>query len=190
MGTGNLSKRAPSEDSTVALITRFRSGDSHVLGTLRSRYVAPFRRWVQCRTPAWARDSLHMETLVEKTLHKSLDAREQEGSAPRHFQSHLRRKILDSLQDELRLCKPPTKDKAQPRSSALEKAIGRRSYDRYESALRKLSDEDREMIIARIELDFPYSKVAEATGKSGPDEARKAVIQALLRLAKEMGSPT
>jgi DNA-directed RNA polymerase specialized sigma24 family protein len=53
-----------------------------------------------------------------------------------------------------------------------------------------LPDEDREVIIARIELDFPYSKVAEVLGKSSADEARKAAIQALLRLAREMGNST
>jgi DNA-directed RNA polymerase specialized sigma24 family protein len=86
------------------------------------------------------------------------------------------------------LGKPLTRAPAQLRSSVLEKAIGRRSWDRYESALRKLSDEDREAIIVRIELDFPYSKVAEVLGKS-VGEARQAVIQALLRLVKEMGCP-
>jgi DNA-directed RNA polymerase specialized sigma24 family protein len=131
-----------------------------------------------------------MEKLVEKTLHRSLDDSERQHLSPNCFQNHLRRKILDGLEDGLRLWKPPTKDPAHPRSSTLEKAIGRRPYDRYESALRKLSDEDREVVIARIELNFPYSKVAEVLGKSGPDEAREAVIQALLQLAKEMGSST
>jgi DNA-directed RNA polymerase specialized sigma24 family protein len=131
-----------------------------------------------------------MENLVAKTLHRSLDDSERQRLSPLCFQNHLRRKILDGLEDELRLCKPPTRGPVHPRSSSLEKAIGRRSYDRYESALRKLSDEDREVVIARIELNFPHSKVAEVLGKSGPEEAREAIIQALLRLAKEMGSPT
>jgi DNA-directed RNA polymerase specialized sigma24 family protein len=188
MGSGDLSRRAASEESTVALITRFRSGDRHVLDTLRSRYLAPFRRWAQCHTPAWARDSLHIEPLVERSLKKSLDGKDQESSAPARFQTLLRRKILDDLDDELHHRKPPSIASAQSQPSALEKAIGRKAYDRYESALRKLSDEDREAIIARIELDFPYSKVAEVLGTS-IDEAREAVIHALLRLVKEMGCP-
>jgi DNA-directed RNA polymerase specialized sigma24 family protein len=188
MGTEKLSQRAPSEDSTVALVTRFQAGDRRVLGTLYTRYLAPFQRWVQCRTPAWARDSIKTETLVEKTMYQSLDDRELESSSPCCFQSHLRRKILDGLEDELRLITPHRKAAAHTRSSALESSIGRRSCDRYESALRKLPDEDREVIIARIELDFPYSKIAEVLGKSSTEEAREAVIRALLRLAKEMGN--
>jgi hypothetical protein len=190
MGTGKLSKRALSEDSTVALVTRFRAGDRHVLGALYTRYLGPFQKWVECRTPAWARDAIKTGSLVEKTLYQSLDEREPASSSPHCFQSHLRRKILDGLENELHHITPQRKAAPQTRSSALERSIGRRSYDRYESALWRLSDEDRETIIARIELDFPYSKIAEVLEKSSPQEARQAVIQALLRLAKEMGSTT
>jgi hypothetical protein len=190
MGMEKLSKHVPSEDSTVALVTRIKSGDRRVLDTLYSRYLTPFQRWVQCRTPVWARHSIKTETLVEKTLHQSLTERELESSSALCFQSHLRRKILAGLDDELRRITPHRKAAAYTRSSVLESTIGRRSCERYESALKKLSDEDREMIIARIELDFPYSKIAEVLGKPSPEEARQAVIQALLRLAKEMGNST
>jgi DNA-directed RNA polymerase specialized sigma24 family protein len=190
MGTEKLPERAPSENSTVALIARFKAGDRRVLGTLYTRYLTPFQRWVQCRTPAWARHSIKTETLVEKSLHRSLDERELESSPPSCFQNHLRRKILDGLEDELSHITPHRKAETHSRSSALESGIGRRSCDRYESALKRLSDEDRETIIARIELGFPYSKIAEVLGKSSPEEARQAIIQALLRLAREMGNST
>ena len=188
MGTEKFPKPVTSEDSTMALVARFRSGDHQVLHTLYSRYLAPFQRWVKCRTPAWASDSIRTENLVEKTLYQSLDNRKRERWSPRCFQSHLRWSILDCLEDELRLITPHRKGTAPSRSSALERVIGRRSYNRYESALRRLADEDREVIIARIELNFSYSKVAAVLGKSNPEEAREALIQALQRLAQEMGS--
>ncbi len=188
MGTEKYPKPIPSEDSTMALVARFRSGDRQVLDAIYSRYLAPFQKWVKCRTPGWARDSIETENLVEKTLFQSLDDRERERWSPRCFQSRLRRRILDCLEEELRLITPCRKGTAHSRSSALEGVIGRRSYERYEAALWRLTDEDREVIIARIELNFPYSKLAAVLGRSSPEEAREAVIQALQRLAQEMGN--
>jgi DNA-directed RNA polymerase specialized sigma24 family protein len=127
-----------------------------------------------------------METLVERTLQRSLDGRERDDVSPRDFQSSLRREILDNLEDELRLRQTP----AEEESSALETAVDRRSYERYESSLQKLTDEDREAVIARIELDFPYSKIARILGKPSPEEARATVIRALLKLAEQMESST
>jgi DNA-directed RNA polymerase specialized sigma24 family protein len=131
-----------------------------------------------------------MEDLVAKTLLQSLDEVDLERWSTGGFQSHLRRRILDSLGDELGIVGPPGKGEAGPQPCMLERIIGQGNYERYESALRRLADEDREAIIARIELNFPYAKVAELLGKSSPDDARKAAIQALLRLAREMGNST
>ena len=47
--------------------------------------------------------------------------------------------------------------------------------------------EDREAIIARVELGLSYEEMAEALNKPTPDAARKAAQRALVRLAEEMG---
>ena len=46
--------------------------------------------------------------------------------------------------------------------------------------------EEREAIVARVEMDSSYEAVAQALGKRTPDAARMAVSRALLRLAEEM----
>jgi DNA-directed RNA polymerase specialized sigma24 family protein len=46
--------------------------------------------------------------------------------------------------------------------------------------------EEREAIIARVELAYSYDDVANAVGCASADEARMAVIMALLHLAEEM----
>jgi len=68
----------------------------------------------------------------------------------------------------------------------LEITIGREAVERYETALARLRPEEREAIVARIELDGTYQDVAQALGKASPDAARMAVSRALLRLAEEM----
>jgi RNA polymerase sigma-70 factor (ECF subfamily) len=49
-----------------------------------------------------------------------------------------------------------------------------------------LKPEDREAVIAKVELDCSYAELARAIGKPSADAARMAVGRALLRLAEEM----
>jgi RNA polymerase sigma-70 factor (ECF subfamily) len=70
--------------------------------------------------------------------------------------------------------------------SPLEEAIGREAVERYERALARLKPEERETIIAKVELGYSYDELAEALGKTTSDAARKAAQRALVRLAEEM----
>jgi len=70
--------------------------------------------------------------------------------------------------------------------SPFELALGRETLDSYERALEALRPEDREAIIARIELGLPYSDVAAALGKPSVAAAQMAVSGALVKLAEGM----
>jgi RNA polymerase sigma-70 factor (ECF subfamily) len=52
--------------------------------------------------------------------------------------------------------------------------------------LQRLRAEDRELIIARVELQQSYAQIAAGHGKASADAARMAVTRALMRLAEEM----
>jgi RNA polymerase sigma-70 factor (ECF subfamily) len=69
-------------------------------------------------------------------------------------------------------------------ASPLDAAIGTQGVERYEAALRRLRDEERELIIARLELGLTYSEIAAATGKPSPDAARMAIGRAIVRLTE------
>ena len=58
--------------------------------------------------------------------------------------------------------------------------------ERYEAALARLTDTDRELIIATVELGYTPEQVAEATGRASTDAARRAAKRALVKLAEEM----
>ena len=70
--------------------------------------------------------------------------------------------------------------------SPLEKAIGLETFERYEGALARLSADEQEAIIGRVELGNTYDELAANLGKASPDAARMAVARALIRLAEEM----
>jgi RNA polymerase sigma-70 factor (ECF subfamily) len=52
--------------------------------------------------------------------------------------------------------------------------------------MERLRPEEREAIIARIELGLSHAEVAEALGKTSAAAAHMAVSRALMRLAEEM----
>ena len=73
-----------------------------------------------------------------------------------------------------------------PSPSPLEQAIGREGFERYEAALSKLRETDREAIIARLELQQSYEEVAIALQKPNANAARVAVARAVKALVKAM----
>ncbi len=108
------------------------------------------------------------------------------------LQAYLRQAILNRIRDELRRKgrQPEIRDldglEPDRGESPLEHAIGREAVECYERALERLKPEEREAIIARVELGYSYDELAEALGKPTPDAARKAAQRALVRLAEEM----
>jgi RNA polymerase sigma-70 factor (ECF subfamily) len=100
---------------------------------------------------------------------------------------------MNRIRDELRKTRirPATMavetDLPAADASPLEVAIGVESVERYEAALERLTDAEREVIIARVELGLTYTEIAAATGRPTANAARMAVARALVRLAEEMG---
>jgi DNA-directed RNA polymerase specialized sigma24 family protein len=58
---------------------------------------------------------------------------------------------------------------------------------RYDSALQRLREPDRELVVARVELGLDYEEIAGLLDKPSIPAARVAVSRALVRLATEMG---
>ena len=180
-------------ESTFELIARARDGDEQALERLFARHLGPLQRWASGRLPKWARGLTDTDDLVQDTLlhtFKRIDAFD-----PRRvgaLQAYLRQAILNRLRDELRRKARQGQSidleaiDLQAEGSPLEEAIGREAVERYERALQRLKPEEREAIIARVELGYSYEELAEALEKPSAEAARKAAERALLRLAEEM----
>jgi len=180
-------------DSTFQLIDRARQGDQDALERLFARHLKPLQRWARGRLPKWARDLADTDDLVQDTLLRTF--KRIEDFEPRRvgaLQAYLRQAVLNRLRDELRRKgrQPNATDldglEADGSQSPLEEAIGREAVVRYERALERLRPEEREAIIARVEMDYTYEELAQALGKPTPEAARKAAQRALVRLAEEM----
>lgn len=181
-------------DGTDALLARVRDGDRAALDTLLARYLGPLRRWASGRLPRWARDLRDTDDLVQDTLVASL--RNVQTFEPRGdgaLYAYLRQAVTNRIRDEVRRrARRPDAETADdalvaPSASPLEEAIGAEAVERYEQGLARLSADEREAVIARVEFGVGYTEIATMLGKPTPDAARMTVARALLRLAREMG---
>ena len=180
-------------ESTFNLIELARRGDQDALERLFAQHLEPLQRWAQGRLPRWARDLADTDDLVQDALtqtFKRLDGFEVRGVGA--LRAYLRQAVTNRIRDELRRKgrHPAVTDldglEVDESESPLEQAIGREAVERYERGLQRLTAEEREMIIARVEQGYSYEELAEALGKPTSEAARKAARRALLRLAAEM----
>ena len=182
-------------DTTLRLLALARAGNREAIEILYARYFPRLRRWASGRLPPRARDVRETQDLVQDTLLQTL--KHLERFEPRHegaLQAYLRQALLNRIRDELRrIDRRPaltSLDGREPERgpSPLEAAIGSEAIQRYEEALTRLRPEEREAVIARVELGYSYQELAEALGKPSSEAARKAAERALVRLAEEMRS--
>ena len=192
-----MSRSDQSWDSTLSLLTRARAGDDGAMNDLFARYLPALQRWARGRLPIKFRDLADTSDVVQEALaqtFKQIEGFEHRGEGA--FQAYLRQAVMNRIRDEVRRAdrRPAHEelDESRPDDglSPLEEAIGAEAVERYEAALQKLTDDEHELIVARIELGLTYAEMASALDRPSADAARMAVGRALVRLAQEMGGPT
>jgi len=195
MVAARMDQESQDNDSSQYLLRRAQGGDSHALEVLALRYLPRLRLWARGRLPAYARDLVDTEDLVQDAFMRTI-ARLDHVAPPRNEAvfAYFRQSIMNRIRDEIRrphridpLSKHPL-DKPHPGPSPIEEVIGRETVDRFEAAFSQLSAADRDCIMARIELSLSYQDIADLIGKPSPDAARVAVGRALARLAKKMAA--
>jgi RNA polymerase sigma factor (sigma-70 family) len=180
-------------DSTATLLERARAGDQQAIETLFMRCLPPLRRWARGRLPGWARDVADTNDVVQEALlqtFRHLETFDARGEGA--LQAYLRQAVMNRIRDHIRrVGRRPVavalqSEHADDQPSPLELAVGREAVERYEAALARLSEADRVLIVATVELGYSHERLAEATGRASPDAARRAARRALVKLAEEM----
>jgi RNA polymerase sigma factor (sigma-70 family) len=182
-----------SDEPTMELVIRARNGDRMATEALLERCLPQLQRWAHGRLPAAARGSLDTNDLVQDAalnLVKRLELFE-----PRHvgaMQGYLRQSVINRIRDEVRKIgrhAPPTElpdDHPSDRTSPLEAAIQSEAYERYRQALARLEPKDRELIVARVEVQWSVAEIAQRFGMRTVDATRMAVSRAVRRLTEHM----
>lgn len=180
-------------ESSINLLARVREGDADALNRLMARHLPPLQRWARGRLPHGVRDledtaDLVQETVIQALKHLDRFEYRREGA----LQAYLRQAVYNRIRGEFRKKRArPSRVDVDSRQedlspSPLEHAVGAEALERYERALARLKPEDREAVIARMEMDCSYAELARALDKPSADAARMAVGRALMRLAEEM----
>ena len=185
-------RESAQESSSLQLLLRVKAGDREALALLFERLRVSLRRWAHGRLPRWARSDADTSDIVQDVIIRTISRLGRfEPRQSKALQGYLREAVRNRIRDEVR------KVERRPRSSLedhelaashspLADAMEAENARRYRAALTRLSDEDRDVIVARLELGYSYEQIALMTGRSSPDSARMAARRALLRLAEEM----
>ena len=182
-----------SPETTQTLVRRAADGDGEAADALFARYAPAIRQWAHGRLPRWARDIADTNDLVQETLlqtFRNLHRFDYRGEGALY--AYLRQGVMNRIREELRRhARRPAQDALESGleddgTSPLEAAIGQEAVERYEAALASLTPEERDAIIARMELGLTHQEIAEALGKPSPDAARMMVARAMVQLARAM----
>jgi len=180
-------------ETTIELLELVKGGDRVALDRLLERCVPALRRWAHGRLPQMARGVHDTEDLVQDTVINAM--RRLAAFEARHqgaLQAYLRQAVMNRIRDVIRHYNRRPEVRGVPESledeatSPLEAAIGAENLARYEAALHRLKASDREAIIGRLEMMYPYDELATVLGKPSSAAARMAVTRAMKRLAAEM----
>ena len=186
-----------SDEPTIELVVRARAGDRYAVEALLQRCLPGLKRWAHGRLPAAAREGLDTGDLVQDAALHLLQR--VDLFQPRHvgaMQAYLRQSIVNRIRDEIRkVARRPASVELSEESLAssptpLEEAIQGESYDRYRAALARLTIHERELVVARVEVQWTFAEIAERFGMSTADAARMAVNRALKRLTAFLKNPS
>jgi RNA polymerase sigma factor (sigma-70 family) len=185
-----------SDEPTIELVVRARGGDRTAVEALLQRCLPSLRRWAHGRLPSAARGAFDTEDIVQDAALHAL--RRLDVFEPRHvgaMQAYLRQSVINRIRDEVRRIgrRPPPielpDDQPAEAISQLELAIQSQAYERYRDALTRLTPRERELIVARIEIQWSLAEIAQHFGMRTVDAARMAVTRAVKRLTQSLGRP-
>ena len=143
--------------------------------------------------PPAARSALQTHDLVNDTLIRVLEGLP--SFKPRHegaFQGYVRTALGTASATSLANTSARERHiRSTARSpdmsiSPLDLAIGQETFDRYEAALNRLRPEEKDLIIARIEMGLPHIEIAAMFDKPSVAAVHMALSRALVKLAEEM----
>jgi RNA polymerase sigma-70 factor (ECF subfamily) len=181
--------------SSGELFARARDGNQAALHSLFRRNMRLLTRWAHGRLPRWARRVKDTADIVQEALLQTfqrLDRFENRGTGA--LQAYLRQAVINRIHDELRrVARRPTTDIGDAEldlpsdaSSPFDLALDAEHERKYKAALATLSEDERILVVGRMELGYNYDQLALLSKRSTSEAARLAVRRAVLKIAQRM----
>jgi len=191
--TADPSRTTGPEASSRQILDRAQHGDPRALDALFARHLPGLLRWSHGLLPRWARAFTDTADLVQDAFLRTfrrLDTFEHRTEGA--LQAYLRQAVRNRIRDELRRFnrhpkgEPLDSGHEDVRPSPLDRAITAEERARYCGGLERLDEDERELVVSRLELGYSYEQIALMSGRATPDAARMAVRRAIDKLAAEM----
>jgi RNA polymerase sigma-70 factor (ECF subfamily) len=182
-------------ESSFELVARAQAGDASAFNALIERYRPRLQRWATGRL-GYARDMADTEDIVQDVLigaFRNIQSFENRGEWA--LQKYLRTAVTNRIRTEVARVRNRPRREDEPEDlpsqekSPLEQAVGSEFLARYDAALERLSEPEREAVIARLELGCSYQEIALLLEKSTPDAARMIVNRAVEKLGELLSTP-
>lgn len=184
--------------STAGLLDRARDGDDRAVNTLFRRNGRWLRKWARGRLPQWARTIHDTADIVQDVLMQTLkriDRFEDRGKGA--LKAYLRQAVDNRIRDVMRsVSRRPVESLDEEAAlelpsrgpSPLDHAAAAERERNYKAALDALSEEERLLIVGRVELGYNYEQLALVSNRPTAEAARLAVRRAIVRLAERMAT--
>jgi len=162
---------------------------------LLERLLPSIFAWAHGRLPDRARRRLETADLVQEAAFGALQHLPPEKlDRAETVRCYLQESIRNRIVDEIRCAERTARRDAGQTASSLDTAaspleVAIESEDRrlYRQGLLALDDDERVLIVGRVDLGLSYQQLAFATGRPSADAARVASRRAILNLAREVG---
>ncbi|MCB1581428.1 MAG: RNA polymerase sigma factor [Marinicella sp.] len=174
--------------TTALLIKRYKGGDESSCEQLFSLFQPALMRWAHGRIPTQAKGFMDTEDVVQETMMLAFKNIENiKAERPGAFFTYLRTIFLNQIKQELRKNKPFQLSITQcsdERKMAYERDLN--TLIAYDEALEKLSEEENEAVILRMEFGFSHQEIAEMMQRPSANSTRMFISRALVKVAEAM----
>jgi RNA polymerase sigma factor (sigma-70 family) len=196
MAKKTADSRLRTETASRDLLARARAGDQGALSMLFRRHAGALRRWAHGRLPHWARSVSDTTDIVQDALLRTfrrIDVFEDRGKGA--LEAYLRQVVDNLITDEKRkVARRPVGPLDDAVAGALP-ALGPSPFQltldeekerRYKTALTALTEDERRLVVGRLELGYTYQQLAAISQRPTQEAARQAVRRAVIKLAERM----
>jgi RNA polymerase sigma factor (sigma-70 family) len=188
-----MAKQLPGDvDSTAELVHKARSGDRSAENEIARRNLPELRRWARGKLPPAARHMGDTEDLVQETVLRTLGhLHSLDASRPGGLQAYMRRAFKNNVNDQLRRTRTrpageELRETPDRRLSPEGQAVQREFGVLVAKARERLSARDRALVVAWVDDEWSYARIAKALSMPTSNAARMAVHRACARLWKQI----
>jgi RNA polymerase sigma factor (sigma-70 family) len=184
-----------SQDSTKALVQRGKQGDADALNRVFGRLMTGLRWWAHRRLSGVRQMSDTADIVQDAALGVWQRLDRVDLRQPGDLEAYVKRAVLNRIYDEgrrrMRQPDPITLDLdlALQEPSPLDRAIGNQSWEQCRSAFSRLSQDERDVIVARLEVGLSFEQIAELLERKSAAAARMAFTRAIAQLRANVTSP-